>query len=93
MNRRTVTFIIILLLLASCAPSAHEVSSCVTSKPSGFWLGLWHGTIAPITFIISLFKDSVAVYELNNTGGWYDFGFIIGIGGLSTGASKSTRKN
>ena len=48
-------------------------------KVAGFLRGLWHGFIVLFTFIISLFTDKVNVYEVHNTGGWYDFGFIIGI--------------
>lgn len=50
------------------------------AKPAGFWGGLWHGIIAPITFIISLFDDGVSIYETNNNGRWYEFGFMLGIG-------------
>jgi hypothetical protein len=44
--------------------------------------------------MISLFTDSVAIYEVNNSGGWYNFGFVIGIiiglghGGLWAPAKK-----
>jgi hypothetical protein len=50
------------------------------AAPAGFWVGLWHGMIAPITFFVSLFSDNVRIYETNNNGGWYDFGFMLGIG-------------
>ena len=50
------------------------------AKPAGFLGGLWHGMIAPITFIISLFSENVRIYEINNNGRWYDFGFCIGAG-------------
>ena len=49
------------------------------AKPAGFWAGLWHGLIAPITFIVSLFTPKVRIYETNNKGLWYDFGFLIGL--------------
>ncbi|MCX6908942.1 MAG: hypothetical protein NTY01_12990 [Verrucomicrobia bacterium] len=48
------------------------------ATPAGFWAGFWHGIIVPITFIISLFNPSVRIYETNNKGRWYDFGFILG---------------
>lgn len=79
----------ILLLLSSCTANHVEVTMCVTSSPDGFWLGLWHGMIAPVTFIISLFSDSVEVFSVNNNGGWYNFGFLLGVGGLSFGSSKA----
>jgi hypothetical protein len=58
------------------------------AEPAGFWAGFWHGLIAPITFVISVFNPDVRFYETNNNGGWYDFGFILGasssLGGSST---------
>jgi hypothetical protein len=50
------------------------------AQPAGFWGGLWHGIIAPITFIVSLFDHGVSIYETNNNGRWYEFGFMLGIG-------------
>ncbi len=49
------------------------------AKPAGFWAGLWHGIILPITFVIRLFNPNVGIYEINNNGRWYDFGFLLGI--------------
>ncbi|NMB83904.1 hypothetical protein GYA28_01295 [Candidatus Roizmanbacteria bacterium] len=60
------------------------------AKPAGFWVGLWHGIIAPLVFIIGLFTANVKVYETNNNGRWYDFGFLLGIGAFSGGAKKAT---
>ena len=54
-------------------------------EPAGFWIGIWHGVIMPITFIVSLFNPDVGIYETNNNGGWYNFGFVIGA--TSTGGS------
>jgi len=50
-----------------------------------FLTGLWHGLILPITFLISLFNPDIRIYETNNNGVDYDFGFLLGI--LSTFAS------
>ncbi len=61
-------------LLTSCAPN----NEMYVEKPAGFWAGLWHGLIMVITFVISLFTDTVRMYEVNNVGGWYNFGFLLG---------------
>ena len=54
---------------------------------AGFFMGIWHGWIAPISLVMALFDHSVRVYEINNTGWWYDLGFymaiISGFGSLS----------
>lgn len=47
-------------------------------KSAGFLAGLWHGLICPITFFIGLFSSKVRMYEAENKGSWYDFGFLIG---------------
>lgn len=63
--------------------------------PTAFLAGLWHGLILPITFIVSLFNMNVRIYESNNSGRWYDFGFIIGascsLGGSGSTVNQSTR--
>mgnify|MGYP001821997717 CR=1 FL=1 len=81
--------LIMLLILSSCAPSI-SVEQCVENDLYGFWGGLWHGIIAPISFIFSLFMDGVAMYAVNNTGGWYDFGFVLGAGILFGGGGKAS---
>ena len=43
-------------------------------------MGIWHGLISPITFVISLFTRNVRLYEIHNNGSWYNFGFVIGAG-------------
>ena len=64
------------------------------AAPAGFLAGLWHGLILPITFIVSLFSTSVRIYETNNSGRWYDFGFLIGatssLGGSGATVNDST---
>ena len=71
-----------LVLLAACAAGANPnvgTASSGAENPAGFWLGLWHGIIMPVTWVISLFTDSVNPYEVHNNGNWYDTGFILGI--------------
>jgi hypothetical protein len=61
---------------------AHAVAA---GAPS-FWAGLWHGLIFPLAWIVSLFTSSVAVYAVPNNGGWYDFGYFLGIVVFGVGA-------
>lgn len=80
--------------LAACAAGPNTAAG--GADAAGFWLGLWHGIIAPVAFIISLFTETVSVYEVNNTGGWYDFGFLLGasmtLGGGGAGGAKGARR-
>jgi hypothetical protein len=80
----------VLLLLTACAAGDAQFSQ---ETPAGFWFGLWHGVISVISLIIHIFNENVVVYEVNNTGGWYDFGFLLGIiciwGGSSHASCKS----
>jgi hypothetical protein len=61
------------------------------SAPAGFWAGFWHGLIAPITFIISLFTPNVRIYETHNKGALYDFGFILGVSASFGGSGSQAR--
>ena len=69
-----------LVMACAAGPNSHVHVASAEGTIAGFWLGVWHGLIAPITFLISLFKDGVRIYEVHNNGGWYDFGFLCGIG-------------
>ena len=83
-------FMVIVLVVSACAPGANP--AITGDGGAGFWLGLWHGIIAPLTFLISLFTDGVNVYEVNNNGNWYDFGFVLGAGILFGGGRGGGRK-
>lgn len=90
---------LMLAVLAGCAPGPNELvnSRAPTGNVAGFWMGLWNGLIAPITFIISLFTKNVQMYEVHNNGGWYNFGFLLGMivilgGGGGGAASRRSRK-
>ena len=84
-----------MLLLASCAAGPNPAAG-TGEEPPGFWLGLWHGVILPVTFVISLFTDNVNVYEAANNGNWYDFGFVLGatisLGGSGGGATRARKR-
>lgn len=78
-----------MVIVSGCAHTV-DISACVKEEPYGFWGGLWHGIIAPVSFILSLFSDSIKMYAVNNNGGWYDFGFVLGAGILFGGGGKAS---
>ena len=85
---------IAMLLLTNCAPG-HNASEHIANSDgslAGFWLGLWHGLISPVTFVISLFNSKVNFYEVHNNGGWYNFGFILGMCIIFGGGSKASSR-
>lgn len=86
-----VSIVFVLIMFSGCAESV-AIDDCVTSDPYGFLGGLWHGIIAPFSFVCSIFLDDVAMYAVNNSGGWYDFGFVIGAGILFGGGGKASSK-
>ena len=87
---RLLVFIPVVVLIASCAAGDAQFTA---NDPAGFWFGLWHGIISMISLIIHLFNDSVSVYEINNTGGWYDFGFLLGVIFIWGGGSHMSCKS
>ncbi|MGD0339967.1 MAG: hypothetical protein ABSB78_14395 [Bacteroidota bacterium] len=94
-----IRLIVVILVLVSialftgCAPGGGHYSP---EKPAGFFSGIWHGWIAPVTLIIGLFDGNIRIYEQYNTGWWYDFGFYIavigGFGGISFIRKQSKKK-
>ena len=77
---------ILALALAACA---QQTPAAVDPAAPGFLEGLWHGFIFPVAWIVSLFRPDVAIYAVPNDGGWYDFGYFLGIVVFGVGARKS----
>jgi hypothetical protein len=84
----------ILALLTACAGLAgpNNVANVDTDHISGFWAGLWQGLIMPISFVISLFTDSINIYDVHNSGNWYNFGFVLGAIVLPGGGARASRR-
>lgn len=82
------------VLLASCAPGPNALRGTQDEKGkvAGFWKGIWHGIITPVTFVVSLFNKDVNIYESRNSGGWYNFGYVIGLSMVFGGGGRSSRK-
>ena len=88
-----VTLALLLVMLAGCAPGPNELVGAKAGNAAGFWLGLWHGIIAPVTFVISLFNRNVQMYEVHNTGAWYNIGFLLGMSIIFGGGGASARRS
>ncbi len=75
---------VLILFLTSCTPGSGSSNS---DDLAGFFMGIWHGWIAPVSLFMGFFNSEVRIYEVYNSGWWYDFGFymaiISGFGGLS----------
>ncbi len=77
----------LLLLCTACTPGNERFTA---DAPAGFWMGLWHGAISMISLIVHIFNRSVHMYELHNTGAWYDFGFLMGAVSVWGGGTKAS---
>ena len=80
---------LLFVTLSGCFPGGGSYSP---QEPAGFFSGVWHGWIAPVSLIVGLFKDGTRIYEPYNTGWWYDFGFYIaviaGFGGIALSRNR-----
>ncbi|MFZ1741214.1 MAG: hypothetical protein WAT93_00065 [Pontixanthobacter sp.] len=81
----------LILALSACASQIDAGIARGAGTP-GFWWGLWHGFIFPWSFIGSLFDQGIAVYAVPNRGGWYDFGYFLGITMLGGGSFFGSKK-
>lgn len=86
--------VLAMFTLTGCVPGDGTYTA---SDPAGFFWGIWHGWVAPISLILSLFDHNIRIYETANTGWWYDFGFYIaiisGFGGLSLFRKSKSKKD
>lgn len=88
---RIMVLLILIVVLGACAPGTARFESEQGSAAGFFW-GVWHGWIAPVSLVWQLFNRSVRVYEANNSGFWYDLGFYLAIVGGFGGLSFTRRK-
>ena len=89
-------FLVVLLIFAAIILSGCAAKNPMTNVPledsgrvCGFLAGLWDGLIAIPAFIINLFAGKQgSFYNVFNNGGWYNFGFLLGIGAFSGSSTK-----
>lgn len=90
---KKVTLIILITVLMLSLSGCFPTYSNKNEAPAGFFNGIWHGWIAPVSLIAEIFDSNIKIYETNNTGWFYDFGFYIaiiaGFGGLALKRKKS----
>lgn len=81
------------LVLSGCVPGDGTYTE---TEPAGFFWGIWHGWLAPVSLVMGFFNETIRVYETVNTGWWYDLGFymaiISGFGSVSFFRKKGSAK-
>ena len=85
---RTLPALVALLALLACA---RQSAAAVVAGSPGFLQGLWDGFVFPFAWVVSLFVPEVAVYAVPNNGGWYDFGYFLGIVVFGVGARGGSK--
>lgn len=99
MKSRKVLFLVLVLVLLSVLLTACGQPNPMKDVPDeygkvyGFWNGLWDGWTVEWAFIANLFGGHYGLYETHNNGGWYDFGYILGICVLLGGARYATDRD
>ena len=71
------------LILTGCA-HPHQIASCLPTaeEPSGFWFGTWNGMTMFFSLIGSAFSNNITIYDVNNNGWFYNFGFVCGFSAI-----------
>ena len=90
----SVALLMLLVFLAGCAPGTNQLKDTPNDQlaVAGFWRGLWQGFISPFVFVISLFKSDLNIYEVHNNGGWYNFGYLLGVACFFGGSGNRARR-
>jgi len=83
--------VFIALSLAACATQPVVERHVEPMAFHGFFWGVWHGFVAWFALIGHIFNPETRVYAYPNGGGWYDFGFLLGISLWAGGGGASAR--
>ncbi len=86
-HQRRICFLVLTTLVLILAGCAHQPAPVGADLP-GFFSGLLHGFLIVFSFVGSLFMD-VRIYNFPNSGGWYDFGYVLGAAMFLGGAGSS----
>jgi hypothetical protein len=89
--KRKIYLLLFVLFALVCFWGCAKQSVIPDADPPGFWSGLFHGFILLFSFIASLFTD-YTIYAFPNTGGWYNFGFLLGVMSFFGGGGAGARK-
>ena len=81
--------VIVMVVFTGCIPGDGRATGVT---PANFLWGIWHGWIAPVSLIISIFNPVISIYEPWNTGFWYDLGFYMAILGGFGSITLSRKK-
>lgn len=84
-------------MLAGCA---HHYTEEATSDPYGFFSGLWHGMIFPLTLLVNVVSWMLSLIHIDllsdieiigrpNTGFFYYLGFVIGLASASGSGART----
>src|SRR4051794_25386393 len=81
--KRVAWIVIPCLVLTACASQPLPEGAGLP----GFFTGIWHGWCAPFALIGHILSRDIRVYAFPNNGGWYDFGFVLGLVSLAGGGA------
>jgi hypothetical protein len=86
--------VLLTVVLSGCVPGD---GANTDTRPAGFFWGVWHGWIAPFSLIYSLFNPDIGLYEVHNSGFWYNLGFymaiVSGFGGLTLSRKRRRQRD
>ena len=89
----TINLLIIALISLYLPSKVHawlQIYEVTQYSDYGFWVGLWHGLIAPFAFIAQIFDNQIVLYSSVNNGFVYNLGFLLGISMIIGGGTKKT---
>ena len=94
MNRlRPLLFLLVVAAILALSGCATQPYSSDAFLAAGFWRGYWHGLTIYFAFIGHFFDNTIRLYNFPNNGGWYDFGFLCGIGTITGGGATAARNS
>ena len=79
-------YIVATLMLLTITGCAHRPNVDSLDAP-GFLMGILHGFLAPWALVGSIFMD-IRIYAFPNSGGFYEFGFLLGLSSYGGAAVK-----
>lgn len=89
----------LLLIIVTLSGCAHHYTEATRSDPYGFFSGMWHGIIFPLTLFVNLVSWFLSLFDVSflqdiqiigrpNSGFLYYFGFALGLSSTSGSTAR-----
>lgn len=68
--------------------SGFAATTANADSQADWFTGFTNGVFVVPSWLVSIFRDDMGIYRVDNTGLWYNFWFLLGAGSFARGSTR-----